>query len=129
MALCKEDRVVKTLCYLTGVNPMTEIQSLDHFHELINSVKPVCALFTADWCPDCQVLKPVMPELEKEFSGDYQFLSVDRDRFLDLCQELNVFGIPSFIIYQEGKETGRFVSTARKTREEIDHFLRKTGNL
>ena len=31
--------------------------------------------FTADWCPDCQFIKPVMPEIEAEFS-DFKFLLV-----------------------------------------------------
>ena len=108
---------------------MENIKDIDHFNSKIESEKPVCALFTADWCPDCQVIKPVMPELEKEFSQHFDFISVDRDPFLDLCQELNIFGIPSFVVFQNGFETDRFVSTARKNRDEIDSFLRKAGNL
>ena len=104
---------------------MINVENRFHFDQLINAEKTVCALFTADWCPDCQVIKPVMPQLEQEYQDMYQFISIDRDPFLDLCSELNVFGIPSFILFRKGRETGRFVSTARKTREEIDRFLRE----
>jgi thiol-disulfide isomerase/thioredoxin len=105
---------------------MINIESIDQFDKLIRSEKPVCALFTADWCPDCQVIKPVMPELEKDFADQYDFLSVDRDLFIELCQKMNVFGIPSFIAFRGGEEIGRFVNKARKTREEIENFLKQT---
>lgn len=108
---------------------MIHIESREQFDLLTGGGKAVCVLFTADWCPDCMVIKPVMPEVEREFSDSYEFLSVDRDPFLDLCQELNVFGIPSFIVFKQGKELGRFVSTSRKSREEIEAFLRKTEKL
>lgn len=105
---------------------MREIQDKQEFENLIASEKGVCALFTADWCPDCQVLKPVLPELENDFADHYDFVSLNRDRFLDLCGEMNIFGIPSFVTFRGGAETGRFVSTRAKSREEIASFLRRT---
>ena len=32
----------------------------------------VVLMFTADWCPDCQFIKPAMPEVEKDFA-DFKF--------------------------------------------------------
>ncbi len=78
--------------------------------------------FTADWCPDCRFIKPAMPEIEKEFS-DYTFIQIDRDENIDLCQELMVMGIPSFIVYKQGQEIDRFVNKDRKTKKEVENFL------
>ena len=63
-----------------------------------------------------------MGEIEEKFS-DFTFVSVDRDQFIDLCSQLEVFGIPSFIAFENGEETGRFVSKDRKSKEEIEAFL------
>lgn len=79
--------------------------------------------FTADWCPDCCFIKPAMPEIEEEFS-DFNFIQVDRDENIDLCQELDVYGIPSFIVYEDGKEVDRFVNKDRKTKKEVENFLK-----
>ncbi|MBP1039867.1 thioredoxin family protein [Vagococcus sp. BWB3-3] len=78
--------------------------------------------FTADWCGDCVYIKPVMPEIEAEFP-DYTFVQVDRDDYLELCSQWNIFGIPSFIVIEDGKEVGRLVNKQRKTKEEIVTFL------
>lgn len=83
----------------------------------------VVLFFTADWCPDCRFIKPAMPEIEQGFS-DYTFYQVDRDENIDLAAELNVFGIPSFIVYDNGKEIGRFVNKDRKTKQQVEDFLR-----
>jgi thiol-disulfide isomerase/thioredoxin len=105
---------------------MIDVKDMDEYLGLIKSSKAVCALFTAQWCPDCQALKPIMPDLEEEYKELCDFISLDRDAFIDLCQEKDIYGIPSFIVFQDGLELGRFVSKDAKTKAEIDAFLKKT---
>jgi thiol-disulfide isomerase/thioredoxin len=100
---------------------MKTIETAEQYKEVIQTGKTMM-VFSADWCPDCQVIKPVLPELEQQFS-DYEFYYVDRDKLLDLCIELDIFGIPSFVAYENGKEIGRFVSKERKTKEEVEQFI------
>ncbi len=100
---------------------MQELQSIEQFNELKNGTAVVFE-FTADWCPDCRFIDPFMPEVVEKFA-DYEFVKVNRDDFIDLCIELNVIGIPSFVAYEQGTELGRFVSKDRKTQEEIEKFI------
>lgn len=102
---------------------MNALQSEEQFNTLKNEGKTVF-LFSADWCPDCRFIDPFMPEVESKFT-DFNFIYVDRDKFIDICIELDVFGIPSFVAFNNGEETGRFVSKDRKTQEEIETFLAK----
>ncbi|TQS75430.1 thioredoxin family protein [Ornithinibacillus gellani] len=106
---------------------MEALQSLDQLEQLQQSKQPVILMFTADWCPDCRVIEPFLPELEEQYTT-YKFISVDRDDFIEVCQEHDVFGIPSFIAFQDGKEIGRFVSKLRKSKEEITDFLDSLSN-
>ncbi|RSK28212.1 thioredoxin [Bacillus sp. HMF5848] len=100
---------------------MKELQSIEQYNSIIN--EKVILLFSAQWCPDCRVIEPFLSELEEEFAA-YDFYYVDRDQFIDLCQQLDVFGIPSFIAFENSNELGRFVSKDRKTKEEIQQFIR-----
>lgn len=100
---------------------MRKLANMDEFKKLSSEGNSVF-LFTANWCPDCRVIEPVLPEIEEKYSA-YTFVSVDRDQFIDLCAEMDIFGIPSFIAYKDGKEMGRFVSKDRKTKEEIEQFI------
>lgn len=100
---------------------MKNLESFEQFEQLKNQGKHLF-LFSANWCGDCRFIDPVLPEIEANFK-EYTFVHVDRDEFIDLCQQLDVYGIPSFIAYENGKELGRFVSKDRKTQEEIEAFI------
>lgn len=100
---------------------MQQLNSIEEFHEKASGENTIF-MFTADWCPDCRVIDPIMPEIEKKFN-QFTFISVDRDRFIDLCIDMNIYGIPSFLGYADGKEAGRFVSKDRKTQDEIENFI------
>lgn len=82
----------------------------------------VVLFFTASWCPDCQFIKPALPEIEHDFA-DYTFYAVDRDENVDLAAALNIFGIPSFVVYDGGQEVGRLVNKDRKTKQQVEDFL------
>lgn len=101
---------------------MKKLTSMEEFETLKDSGKTVF-MFSADWCPDCRFIDPFLPEIEADFT-EYTFVYVDRDEFIDLCSDLDIFGIPSFIVFKEGNELGRFVSKDRKTKEEIESFLK-----
>lgn len=100
---------------------MKKLESMEQFNQMIIEGKHIF-LFSADWCPDCRFLEPFIGEVESNHQ-EYDFVYVDRDQFLDLCIQLDVFGIPSFIAYENGKELGRFVNKDRKTKEQIEDFI------
>lgn len=100
---------------------MNVIHTKDEFVQA--SSRPVSVfVFSANWCPDCRFVEPFMPELMKTYS-EFDFYYVDRDECIEVCQELGVLGIPSFVCFSNGVEVDRFVSRFRKTKEEIDTFL------
>ncbi|MFD2613731.1 thioredoxin family protein [Paenibacillus gansuensis] len=102
---------------------MEQIKDTAAFHAITADSKPTIAVFKTTWCPDCHFIDPFMPELEASYGDRLNFIHVDRDDMPELCEELNILGIPSFIAFKEGKELIRFVSKLRKSREEIEQFL------
>jgi thiol-disulfide isomerase/thioredoxin len=104
-----------------GAIRMKNLVSMEQFEQLRDGEKTIF-MFSANWCPDCRIIEPILPEIEEKFS-EFTFIHIDRDQFIDLCQQLDVYGIPSFIAFENGKELGRFVSKDRKTQEEIEGFI------
>lgn len=102
---------------------MQQIKEEQEFRSVIRGALPVVAVFKTTWCKDCHYIEPFMPDLIKKYEGKLDFVHVDRDDLPDLCAELNILGIPSFIVFREGQEVTRFVSKLRKNREEIEEFL------
>lgn len=102
---------------------MKKLETEQQFNDMIAQEKPTIAVFKATWCKDCHFIEPFMPEVEKQYEDQINFIEVDRDQFPDLCDKYNVLGIPSFIAFKENQELVRFVSKLQKTRTEIEQFI------
>ncbi|MBF0738389.1 thioredoxin [Staphylococcus arlettae] len=99
---------------------MKSLESEKQFEEL-KQAKTVF-LFTADWCPDCKVIEPDLPQLEEKYN-DFNFISVDRDQFMDICVDHGIMGVPSFLVYNDGELLGSYIGKERKSIEQIDDFI------
>ncbi|MDO5374911.1 MAG: thioredoxin family protein [Staphylococcus rostri] len=99
---------------------MKQLENIEQYEAY--KQKETVFLFTADWCPDCRVIEPGLPEIEAKFT-QFEFVSVDRDQFIDLAIEEGVMGIPSFLVYKAGERVGDYIGKERKTIEQIDAFL------
>ncbi|WP_436859765.1 thioredoxin family protein [Staphylococcus caeli] len=99
---------------------MKQLESEQQFEEL--KQQQTVFLFTADWCPDCKVIEPELPQLEAKYT-EYTFISVDRDKFMDICIDHGIMGIPSFLVFKNGEQIGSYIGKERKTIAQIDSFL------
>ncbi|WP_329959311.1 thioredoxin family protein [Paenibacillus athensensis] len=105
------------------MDAMRKISNDELFQSFIAGDGLSVAVFKTTWCKDCHYIEPFMPDLEAAYAGRIEFAELDRDEVPDLCEQLGILGIPSFIAFRNGKEVVRFVSKLRKTREEIEQFL------
>ncbi|MDT3960347.1 thioredoxin family protein [Staphylococcus kloosii] len=99
---------------------MKNLENDQQFEEL--KQQQTVFLFTADWCPDCKVIEPDLPQLEEKYNN-YQFIAVDRDQFMDICIDHGIMGIPSFLVYKNGEQLGSYIGKERKSIAQIDDFL------
>jgi thioredoxin len=64
----------------------------------------VFVYFYADWCVPCVKLKPVMGELEKEYTGKIKFLKLDVDDNPAISLHFEINTLPLFFIYKNSKK-------------------------
>jgi thioredoxin 1 len=80
------------------------------FHEkLAKNPRPVVVDLWAPWCGPCMMVKPTLENLAKEYAGRVDLWQINADESQELLQELGVFGIPTLIVYRNGRETLRQV--------------------
>ncbi|HFR3343626.1 TPA: thioredoxin family protein [Streptococcus suis] len=97
-------------------------QNYEEVAVLVQSGQRTVFLFMTSWCGDCHYIKSHLPAIEAAFP-DMTFVQLDRDDFMPLAQEWNIFGIPSLVVLENGQEIGRFVDKNRKTKQQIIDFL------
>ena len=81
-----------------------------------SSSVPVLVEFYADWCGPCKAVGPVVEALAGELRGKAKVVRINVDDQPDAARENGVRGIPTFIAYQGGRETGREVGAIPKAR-------------
>ncbi|OYW80521.1 MAG: hypothetical protein B7Z27_03655 [Sphingobacteriia bacterium 32-37-4] len=61
----------------------------------------------AEWCPPCVKMEPILQQLEKEKGTVFRLLRVDGGIDIEVMKQLRSEGLPTFIVYKNGKETWR----------------------
>lgn len=89
--------------------------------EVTKSDKPVLVDFWAVWCGPCQMMAPILHELETEMP-DVQIGKVNVDEQMDLARQFRVVSIPTLIILKNGQEVQRMVGVTSK--EELKDALK-----
>jgi thioredoxin 1 len=87
------------------------------FNDIINSANPVLVDFFATWCGPCQMLSPVLKQVKDNLGERITIIKIDVDKNQELAQKQQVRGVPTMILFQEGKQLWR--QSGVLTKEEI----------
>lgn len=69
--------------------------------------KPVIADFYATWCGPCQLLKPILEKLVKEY--DFILAKIDIDQNPELANQFGIEGVPDVRVFNQGEISPGFV--------------------
>lgn len=83
--------------------------------EVLNSSVPVVIDFWAAWCGPCRVMNPVISELASEFDGIAKVGKLNVDDYPNIASEYQIQGIPTLLIFQNGKVVERLVGVTSKS--------------
>ena len=79
------------------------IKHLENANEFEKEVQGEVVLvdFFAEWCGPCQMLAPVLEELDKE--GKVKVIKIDVDEVPELARQFRVMSIPTVMLFKNGQ--------------------------
>ena len=81
--------------------------------------------FWASWCAPCKMMVPVLNELSELLPANQSIGKIDVEKFPTLAAKFNIRGIPTMIMFLDGKEINRFVGM--KTKDFLLKEMAKVG--
>jgi thioredoxin 1 len=84
-------------------------------HVVLQSGKTVLVDFSAEWCPPCKGMKPVLNQIADEFENKALIGMMDVDHNPQITAKYGVRNLPSFLIFKDGNLVERVVGAVPKS--------------
>jgi thioredoxin 1 len=91
--------------------------------EVLKSDKPVLVDFWAEWCGPCRMLAPTVEAVAVKFSETAKVVKLNVDDNPATAGTYGIKGIPTLIVFKDGKEVERVVGATGK--DSISRMIEK----
>lgn len=83
--------------------------------EVLESDLPTLVDFWAEWCGPCRMIAPVIEEIARDYNDRLKVVKMDVDANRGTPARMGIMGIPTLILFKDGKEVERLVGYRPKT--------------
>lgn len=104
---------------------VAEVTDADFETEVLGAGLPVLVEFTADWCPPCRQMAPVLSALAAEESDRLKVVQLNVDMNPLTTNAYRVLSMPTFMVFRGGEPVRSMVGARPKRRllEELSDVL------
>jgi thioredoxin 1 len=88
---------------------------------LLQSNEPILVDFWAPWCGPCRAMSPAVEAAAKKLAGSAKVYKVNVDDNPSVSPRFNLRGIPTLILFEDGREKHRLVGLS--TKEQIEALV------
>ncbi|MEU3795901.1 thioredoxin [Streptomyces fructofermentans] len=95
---------------------VAEVTDEDFAAEVIGAELPVLVEFTADWCPPCRQIAPVLSAVAAEEAGRLKVVQIDVDTNPETTSAYGVLSMPTLIVFRDGQPVKSMVGARPRRR-------------
>ncbi|MFK4147766.1 thioredoxin family protein [Streptomyces sp. NPDC004065] len=101
---------------MIGAAGVAEVTDADFAAEVLGSDLPVLVEFTADWCPPCRQMGPVLAALAGEEGDRLKVVQLDVDTNPETTNAYKVLSMPTFMVFRAGEPVRSMVGARPRRR-------------
>jgi thioredoxin 1 len=91
--------------------------------DVLESDRPVLVDFWAEWCAPCRMIAPTVAAVAEQYGDTASVVKLNVDDNPSTAQRYGIKGIPTLILFRDGKEVERVVGATSK--ESITKMVEK----
>lgn len=92
-------------------------------NDVLKSDRPVLVDFWAAWCAPCRMLAPTVEAVAEKYASNARVVKLNVDDNPSVSQRFGIKGIPTLILFKNGKEEERVVGAT--SEQAISRMLDK----
>ena len=92
-------------------------------NDVLKSDRPVLVDFWAAWCAPCRMLAPTVEAVAEKYASNARVMKLNVDDNPSVSQRFGIKGIPTLILFKNGKEEKRVVGAT--SEQAISRMLDK----
>ncbi|MGW4893818.1 thioredoxin [Kitasatospora sp. NPDC004240] len=110
---------------MTRIAGVAEVTDENFAAEVLAAEGPVLVEFTADWCPPCRMMVPVLADIAREEAHRLRVVQLDVDRNPETQSAYGVLSMPTMMVFRDGRPVKSVVGARAKARllREFDDVL------
>ncbi|HEV2704987.1 MAG TPA: thioredoxin [Pyrinomonadaceae bacterium] len=93
---------------------VNEVSDSNFDSDVLQADKPVLVDFWAPWCAPCRMLAPIVDAVAESYSERARVVKLNVDENPGVSQRYGIKGIPTLILFKNGKEEERVVGATSK---------------
>lgn len=83
--------------------------------DVLQSSRPVLVDFTAEWCPPCKMIAPVLAQIDTDFGDQLDVVSLDVDENPEITRRYGVMSMPTLALFVNGEIVMQMVGARPRT--------------
>jgi thioredoxin 1 len=105
---------------ISGEDPVSEhiahVSDEQFEEQVLKSSEPVLVDFWAEWCGPCKMIAPILDDLAASYKGKLKIAKINIDHNQKTPRNYNVRGIPTLMIFRDGKVQATQIGAVSKTQ-------------
>jgi thioredoxin 1 len=94
----------------------TKVSDASFDADVIKSAAPVVVDFWAEWCGPCKAIGPALEEIAQTLGPKAKIVKLNVDENPGVASKYGIRGIPTLMIFKDGKVASTKVGAAPKTQ-------------
>ncbi|XP_068640091.1 thioredoxin X, chloroplastic-like [Aristolochia californica] len=91
--------------------------------KVLRSDTPVLVEFVANWCGPCRLVAPAVEWASEEYNDKLIVVKIDHDSNPKLIEEYKVYGLPTLILFKDGKQVPESRREGAITKAKLKEYL------
>lgn len=97
-------------------------QQFNSFEELLSgSELPVLVDFYAPWCGPCQMMAPILDQVNAQLKQRLRVVKINTDKYPQLASQHQIHALPTLVLFKQGQPVDR-IEGAMPAERLIQHL-------